>query len=44
MSKSTKKLALLGLTTAIAMAFAYVEALLPPLFSAVPELSSDCRT
>lgn len=36
MSKSTKKLALLGLTTAIAMAFAYVEALLPPLFSAVP--------
>ena len=36
MKKTTQKLALLGLTTAIAMAFAYVEVLLPPLFTAVP--------
>ena len=36
MKKGTKKLALLGLTTAIAMALAYVEVLLPPIFTAVP--------
>lgn len=36
MRKRTKKLALLGLAAAIAMAFAYVEVLLPPLFTAVP--------
>lgn len=36
MKKQTQKLALLGLFTAIAMVLAWVEALLPPLFSAVP--------
>lgn len=36
MKKNTQKLALLGISAAIAMAFAYVEALLPPLFTAVP--------
>lgn len=36
MRKTTKKLALLGLTTAIALVFAYVEALLPPIVSAIP--------
>lgn len=36
MKKGTKKLALLGLSAAIAMALAYVEVLLPPIFSAVP--------
>jgi len=36
MKKTTHKLAVLGLTTAIAMAFAYVEVMLPPLFTAVP--------
>jgi len=36
MRKTTRKLALLGLTTAIALVFAYVEALIPPIFSAVP--------
>ena len=36
MKKRTEKLALLGLYTAIAMVLAYVEVLLPPLFSAVP--------
>lgn len=36
MRKSTKKLALLGLSTAIAMVFAYVEAIIPPIYSAVP--------
>ncbi len=36
MKKKTQKLAFLGLLTAIAMAFAYVEVLLPPLFTAVP--------
>ena len=36
MKKSTQKLALLGISAAIAMAFAYVEVLLPPLFTAVP--------
>ena len=36
MKKRTQKLALLGLFTAIAMVLAWVEVLLPPLFSAVP--------
>ena len=36
MRNKTKKLALLGLTTAIALVFAYVEVLIPPIFSAVP--------
>ena len=36
MRKSAKKVALLGLCTSIAMVFAYVEVLLPPLFTAVP--------
>ena len=36
MKKNTQKLALLGIFAAIAMAFAYVEVLLPPLFTAVP--------
>lgn len=36
MKKQTQKLALLGLFTAIAMVLAWVEVLLPPLFSAVP--------
>lgn len=36
MKKTTQKLALLGLTTAIALVFAYVEALLPPIVSAIP--------
>ena len=36
MKIKTKKLALLGLFTSIAMALAYLEFLLPPLFSAVP--------
>ncbi|MBO4354477.1 MAG: Gx transporter family protein [Clostridia bacterium] len=36
MKKNTQKLALLGISAAIAMAFAYVEVLLPPLFTAVP--------
>ena len=36
MRKRTEKLASLGLYTALALIFAYVEALLPPLFSAVP--------
>ena len=36
MRNKTKKLALLGLTTAIALVFAYVEALLPPIVSAIP--------
>ena len=34
--RSTKNIALLGMCTAIAMVFAYVEVLLPPLFTAVP--------
>lgn len=36
MKKRTQKLALLGLYTAIALVLAWVEVLLPPLFSAVP--------
>lgn len=36
MKKRTLKLALLGLYTAIALVLAWVEVLLPPLFSAVP--------
>ena len=36
MRDSAKKVALLGLCTAIAMVLAYAEALLPPLFTAVP--------
>ena len=36
MKKKTHKLAFLGLATAIAMALAYVEVLLPPIFTAVP--------
>ena len=36
MKERTQKLALLGLFTAIALALAYLEVLLPPLFSAVP--------
>lgn len=34
--KKTKKIAFLGLCTAVALILAYVEALLPPLWSAVP--------
>ena len=34
--KNTKKLAFLGLCTAVTLILAYVEALLPPLWSAVP--------
>ena len=36
MRNSAKKVAFLGLCTAIALVFAYVEVLLPPLFTAVP--------
>ena len=36
MKKRTQKIALLGLYTAIAMALAYLEVLLPPIFSAIP--------
>ena len=36
MRNSAKKIAFLGLCTAIALVFAYVEVLLPPLFTAVP--------
>lgn len=36
MRNSTKKVAFLGLFTAIAMVLAYVEVLLPPLYSAIP--------
>ena len=36
MKRSAKKIALLGLCTAIAMVFAWIESLLPPLVSAVP--------
>lgn len=35
-SRSAKKVALLGLCTALALILAYVEVLLPPLFSAIP--------
>ncbi len=34
--KNTKKIAFLGLCTAVTLILAYVEALLPPLWSAVP--------
>lgn len=36
MRPTTKKLALLGLSTAVALILAYVESMLPPLFTAVP--------
>ena len=36
MRPATKKLAVLGLCTAVALILAYVEAMLPPLFTAVP--------
>ena len=36
MKKKSQKVALLGLCTAIAMVFAWVEAQLPPLYAAVP--------
>ena len=36
MRPATKKLAVLGLCTAVALILAYVESLLPPLFHAVP--------
>lgn len=36
MRKSARKIAFLGLCTAVAMVFAYVELLIPPLFTAVP--------
>ena len=36
MKHSAKKIALLGLCTAIAMVFAWIESLLPPLVAAVP--------
>ncbi len=36
MQRSAKKVALLGLCTAVAMVLAYAELLLPPLFTAVP--------
>lgn len=36
MGRSAKKIAFLGLFTAIALVLAYVEVLLPPLFTAVP--------
>ena len=36
MKFSTRKIAYLGLCTTVALVFAYVETLLPPLFAAVP--------
>ena len=36
MKNRTKKTALLGVITAVALVLAYVEALLPPIFAAVP--------
>ena len=36
MKTTTGKIAFLGLCTAVALVLAYVEALLPPLFNAVP--------
>jgi len=36
MRPATKKIAVLGLCTAVALILAYVEAMLPPLFHAVP--------
>ena len=36
MKRNSQRVAVLGLCTAVAMVFAYVELLLPPLFTAVP--------
>ena len=36
MRKQSQTIALLGMCTAVAMVFAYVEVLLPPLFTAIP--------
>lgn len=36
MREKTKRLAFLGLATALAMVFSYIEAILPPIWSAVP--------
>ncbi len=36
MGRSTKKIAFLGLCTAVSLILAYVELLLPPLYSAIP--------
>jgi len=36
MRPTTKKLAVLGLSTAVALILAYVESMLPPLFQAIP--------
>ena len=36
MKPATKKIAVLGLCTAVALILAYVESMLPPLFTAVP--------
>ena len=36
MKRNSQRIAILGLCTAVAMVFAYVEVLLPPLFTAVP--------
>lgn len=36
MRPATKKLAILGLCTAVALVLAYIESMLPPLFHAVP--------
>ena len=36
MRPATKKIAVLGLCTAVALILAYVESMLPPLFHAVP--------
>lgn len=36
MRPSTKKIAVLGLCTAVALILAYVESMLPPLFTAIP--------
>ena len=36
MGKTSRKLAYLGLCTAVALILAYVEVLLPPLYTAVP--------
>ena len=36
MNKKSQRVALLGLFTALAMVLAYVEILLPPLFTAIP--------
>ena len=36
MRNSSKKIAFVGLCTAVALIFAYVEALIPPLFTAIP--------